>query len=100
MIPSYSFSRTSSSGLLRATTGGSITSHHRLVKAAIDLYNAGGDRGRPRLEFHIADHRWTSFYLRIDFPVPPRGRLLLNAKINAMVLHERLSAPPLRRPFT
>jgi hypothetical protein len=73
---------------------GSIPSHHRSVKAAIDLYNAGGDRGRPRLEFHIADHRWTGFYLRTDFPVPPRGRLLLNVKINATMLHERLSAPP------
>jgi hypothetical protein len=73
---------------------GSIPSHHRSVKAAIDLYNAGGDRGRPRLEFHIADHRWTCFYLRTDFPVPPRGRLLLNVKINATMLHERLSAPP------
>jgi hypothetical protein len=70
---------------------GSIPSHHRLVKAAIDLYNAGGDRGRPRLEFHIADHRLTGFYLRIDFPVPLRGRLLLNVKINATMLHERLS---------
>ena len=73
---------------------GSIPSHHRSVKAAIDLYNAGGDRGRPRLEFHIADHRWTGFYLRTDFPVPTRGRLLLNVEINATMLHERLSAPP------
>jgi len=56
---------------------GSIPSHHRSVKAAIDLYNAGGDRGRPRLEFHIADHRWTGFYLRTDFPVPPRGRIAI-----------------------
>jgi hypothetical protein len=73
---------------------GSIPSRHRSVKAAINLYNAGGDRGRPRLEFHIADHRWTGFYLRIAFPVPPRGRLLPNVKINATMLHERLSAPP------
>jgi hypothetical protein len=73
---------------------GSIPSHHRLVEVAIDFYNAGGERGRPRLEFHIADDRWTGLHLRIDFPVPPRGRLLLNVKINAAMLHERLSAPP------
>jgi len=54
------------------------------IKAAIDLYNAGSDRSLPCLEFHTAD----SLYL-IDFPAPPRGRLLLNVKINATMLHDR-----------
>jgi hypothetical protein len=78
-----------SSGLRTLAQGWSIPGHHRLVKAAIDLYNTGSDRSRPRLERHIADHLWTGFYLRIDFPLPPRGRLLLNVKINATMLHER-----------
>jgi hypothetical protein len=59
------------------------------IKAAIDLCNAGSDRSLPCLEFHITDHHWTGFYLWIDFPVPPRGRLLLNVKINATMLHDR-----------
>jgi hypothetical protein len=41
------------------------------IKAAIDLYDAGGDSGLSRLKFHIADHLWTGLFLWIDFPAPP-----------------------------
>ena len=59
------------------------------IKAAIDLYNAGGDRSLPCLEFHTTDHLWTGLNLWIDFPVPPRRWVLLNVKINATMLHDR-----------
>jgi hypothetical protein len=59
-----------------------------LIKAAIDLYDAGGDRRLPCLEFHITDHLWTGLYLWINLPMPPRRRILFNVKINATMLHD------------
>jgi hypothetical protein len=76
----------------RATLNGLFRAVSTLafIKKAIDLDDAGVDRCFPCLEFHIA-YRWLiAFYLWIDFPVPPRRRILLNIKINAPMLHERL----------
>jgi hypothetical protein len=54
---------------------------------AADLFVAAFDRCFPCLEFHIADHGLIAFCPWMDFPVPPRRRILLNVKINAMMFH-------------
>ena len=60
------------------------------IKKAIDPNNAGVDRCLPCLEFHISDQHWIAFCPWMDFPVPPRRRILLDVKINTTMLHDTL----------
>jgi hypothetical protein len=60
------------------------------IKKAIDLNDAAVERRLPCLEFQSTGHSWIAFCPWMDFPMPPRRRVLLNVEINTTMLHDTL----------